>query len=557
MAGYPSQPETFTGTSSPLLVTSPVLANDDPVEEDSKEELINLWKDVFDKFSKLNNAYTIEIQPYLDQVALNKGQPPTETKLSSLLTPLVKFRASYKELLELLNNQPILEPEPDNSEKKIPKIKTAYQDILTQDIQKEIKNIESYLKDCERVLWGLKGGFEGADDITTPEQKKEKIRQVQQLVGNKEEHWTGLYLSETNKNVQKYFIDTSESTKGKLTKLKEIIDDINTSFNKNTAFIEADDKPNWIDNAKNPWLWLLLTPIVVILVKSIQSLRKARGKTPSPPPTQGPSSEEDRKGLDLHFSRWSPSNWSGTKSPTTARELSPKEKAQIFLYVDHILKTRGIQTPVAEPPSSVISYPKEQIERIVQEYLDNNLSYIISQVAKAVSPSSGQIINQQNSLQAPTYLTATDSNFPDQRHQQDNSIQTWIKFYNNPEAQNTNLPSYRKVIREFSNKALELEETPDSYHRRRSSVANQEIKLEVVDKNKGSFWLLPQDNGGWLFPKFNNITEAVEILFLVQRKKDKYNYIQVIKPALLTTSDAQGNFWTLHDKGHIVLDLLP
>jgi hypothetical protein len=126
-------------------------------------------------------------------------------------------------------------------------------------------------------------------------------------------------------------------------------------------------------------------------------------------------------------------------------------------------------------------------------------------------------------------------------------LQTWIDFYNERNNQD-------EVKRAFSQEALELEETLESYNQRRNTITNQ-IELEVVRRNHGSFWLLAQDNRGWLFPKVGSITSgnwyAVQNLFQVEGENQSHDYIKVIKPALLTTSD--GHLWKLTTRGEIVL----
>ena len=129
-------------------------------------------------------------------------------------------------------------------------------------------------------------------------------------------------------------------------------------------------------------------------------------------------------------------------------------------------------------------------------------------------------------------------------------LQDWIDFYNNQNNQDDEI----KVKQAFSKEALELEETPESYNQNRNTITNQ-IELEVVRRNQGSFWLLAQDNRGWLFPKVGDITQnnrnAVESLFQVEGENQSFSYIEVIKPAFLTTSD--GHLWTLVTLGEIVL----
>ena len=573
MAGYPSQPEAFTSTSSPLFVTSPVLAEEGTNETEKKQEALKeLWAEVFTNFNEFDTAYNDKIQLYLDEVVKKNGQPPNNEIFD--IKSLADFRGSYNKLLEL-------ESDPRNENIKNPIIKPEYKNILIPDTEKKIKQIENYLKNSEKVLYWLHQAFDTNINKTLTEREQLiLIKDVQVLVGNEQNEVTGNYIKTTNDNLKTYLIgtDDGQTSKGQLIELKERIDEINNNFNDDSAFKTPDEKKGWSDAFfQNPTL-LILPPVVVLIVgiflwsfkNSLQPKQTGNYTTPKNKDAT-PRQLSSIPIINCHgLSDWLSSIPIINRHRTREEELSPTEKAQIFVYVDYILKSRGIQTPNSgnQPTSQV---DPEQIEDIVQEYLKDNWSEIITSVVsgvKEVSPEIGQTqkdqvlqSSQDSSTRYPRQTTSPGGRscespthqpppFVESAQLISQQLQDWIDFYNNQNNQDDEI----KVKQAFSKEALELEETPESYNQNRNTITNQ-IELEVVRRNQGSFWLLAQDNRGWLFPKVGDITQnnrnAVESLFQVEGENQSFSYIEVIKPAFLTTSD--GYLWKLTTPGHIVL----
>ena len=573
MAGYPSQPEAFTSTSSPLFVTSPVLAEEGTNETEKKQEALKeLWAEVFTNFNEFDTAYNDKIQLYLDEVVKKNGQPPNNEIFD--IKYLADFRGSYNKLLEL-------ESDPRNENIKNPIIKPEYKNILIPDTEKKIKQIENYLKNSEKVLYWLHQAFDTNINKTLTEREQLiLIKDVQVLVGNEQNEVTGNYIKTTNDNLKTYLIgtDDGQTSKGQLIELKERIDEINNNFNDDSAFKTPDEKKGWSDAFfQNPTL-LILPPVVVLIVgiflwsfkNSLQPKQTGNYTTPKNKDAT-PRQLSSIPIINCHgLSDWLSSIPIINRHRTREEELSPTEKAQIFVYVDYILKSRGIQTPNSgnQPTSQV---DPEQIEDIVQEYLKDNWSEIITSVVsgvKEVSPEIGQTqkdqvlqSSQDSSTRYPRQTTSPGGRscespthqpppFVESAQLISQQLQDWIDFYNNQNNQDDEI----KVKQAFSKEALELEETPESYNQNRNTITNQ-IELEVVRRNQGSFWLLAQDNRGWLFPKVGDITQnnrnAVESLFQVEGENQSFSYIEVIKPAFLTTSD--GYLWKLTTPGHIVL----
>jgi hypothetical protein len=605
LAGYPSQPETFTSTSSPLFVTPPVLAEGEQNEtENNQETLKKLWeKEVFKNFNNFDTAYQENIQPYLNNVVNNNGNPPQNGEIFNLQL-LKTFRESYNKLLELETDTgdasikiPKLEEDPGNPKIKLPIIKREYQKILTPETQNKIQQIETYLKNSEKVLYDLEVAFD-ASNKKTEKQREKLIEKVQRLVGNKEDKQnlghneiTGDYLDTSNTNVKKY-LNNPDTPKGQLLELKELINSINKSISNGSAFQKTQTQyiDDWRKNfLNNPTIWIV-APLVVLIVwillsslKSLQTSEQSNSSSSSENP--GSRSQVGRDGTSIFtnfsnllpsFSNLLPSGFTNENARTG--ELSSTEKAQIFVYVDYILKSRGLQPPVSGN-NQAPQIETKQIENIVQKYLNDNWTDIIDSVVKADSKQVGQPVREINppKVRQPDYYNPGFQNQPDdlihsfekptstggspswkiQSDQPSSTVpsgsfnpqklQTWIDFYNERNNQD-------EVTRAFSQEALELEETPESYNQRRNTTNNQ-IELEVVGKNVGSFWLLQQDNRGWLFPKVQGITQGnwavVQNFFQVQVENQSYSYIKVIKPALLATSDQ--HLWTLVTLGQIVL----
>ena len=468
---------------------------------------------------------------------------------------------------------------------------TSSKSVLTEDVKTQILAIggkpksaeadKTPLRQIERVLWPLKTGLEltqkqkqeqkedPAKKEEADKKRKEKIAKVQEIVGALQADATpdGLYGTVTYNKVNNHLDERLQDINStKISQLEQAI------INSNIAFTPPPAAPSPPLPTSPTWQEFAFSIILVVggggfvFLFLLRSL--GRGKTPKTAIT----------------------NQKRQQQSTSARQLSEHDYAVLFTAIDHYLKQRGIQGGISstnisegkrEYSRDYPSYSAEDITNLVR----NELTTILrqgegSRIVKRVLQSQGledkilEIIQKEVGRRGDREFQVNQQEQVYDRHSHDlpnhqswdsspqsppprlpELVQQWRDFYNDRQNQERG-----EVAKEFKKSTVELEETKESCDRRAYQYsAPQDIELEIVGKNQGSFWLIRTEENspeGWLFPKTKirtAIHKAVKTLFKVEGDlKNDYLYIEVLEPAQMMTSDSQ--IWKLKSPGKLRLD---